>query len=174
MGGFIALELTLRCPDLVEKLVLVATSAGGRGHTQPSLRFTLMAWALLLRLAKSEPGERMRQIYARIMAPGYAERQPVEMERIAEIGRYRPISQAAYNRQLQTIRRYDVSRRLGEIHAPTLVIHGEDDPLVPAKNGRDLARAIKGARLVIYPDTGHIPIVERAEQFNRDVLAFLE
>jgi pimeloyl-ACP methyl ester carboxylesterase len=37
-----------------------------------------------------------------------------------------------------------------------------------------LARKIPGAKLLIYPNVGHIPIMERAEQFNRDVLAFLD
>ena len=47
------------------------------------------------------------------------------------------------------------------------------DPLVPVQNGRYLAAHIPGARLIEYPQTGHIPIVERAEEYTRDVLAFL-
>jgi len=67
-----------------------------------------------------------------------------------------------------------VSGQLDHIQAPTLVVHGEVDPLVVAENGRYLAQHIKGARLILYPNIGHIVIVERAEDFNRDVLAFLE
>jgi pimeloyl-ACP methyl ester carboxylesterase len=45
--------------------------------------------------------------------------------------------------------------RLGEIHAPTLVIHGTDDPILPLDHGRALAREIPGARLVVLEGAGH-------------------
>jgi pimeloyl-ACP methyl ester carboxylesterase len=63
--------------------------------------------------------------------------------------------------------------RLGEIAAPTLVLHGDVDPLVPLANGEHLAQGIAGARLKVYADTGHIPEVERADEFNADLLSFL-
>jgi pimeloyl-ACP methyl ester carboxylesterase len=44
---------------------------------------------------------------------------------------------------------------------------------VPTQNGAYLAAHIPGAQVIIYPGVGHIPIVERADEFNRDVLAFL-
>ncbi|HLM51432.1 MAG TPA: alpha/beta fold hydrolase, partial [Solirubrobacteraceae bacterium] len=68
----------------------------------------------------------------------------------------------------------DVGDRLAEIRAPTLVIHGDVDPLVRIENGRFLAEHIPGARLVVYEDVGHIPEAECAGEFNRDLLAFLE
>jgi pimeloyl-ACP methyl ester carboxylesterase len=68
----------------------------------------------------------------------------------------------------------DVVDALHQITAPTLVIHGDIDPLVPVANGRYLAEHITGARLIIYHGVGHIPIVERRDEFNRQVLAFLD
>jgi pimeloyl-ACP methyl ester carboxylesterase len=50
---------------------------------------------------------------------------------------------------------------------------GDSDPLVPVENGRHLAAAIAGARLVVYPGVGHIPEVEIAGRFNEDLLGFL-
>ncbi|MFN8474281.1 MAG: alpha/beta hydrolase [Anaerolineae bacterium] len=169
MGGYIALELTLRHTDLVDKLVLVSTSAGGLGHAWPSPRML----TLLVRRGKLEVGELTRRIYSQITAPGYAENHPEEMERIVAIGRYRPITIGAHTRQLCACLRHDVSNRLDRIQVPTLIIHGKDDPLVVVKNGINLARRIQPARLILYPNTGHIPIIERAEEFNRDVLTFL-
>jgi 3-oxoadipate enol-lactonase len=99
---------------------------------------------------------------------------PEEIERFVEIARHRPMSRDAYLRQLQACRGHDVSTRLDEIQVPTLVIHGEVDPLVRVENGRLLAERIRGAELIVYPDTGHIPEVERVQEFNRDLLAFLE
>ena len=53
------------------------------------------------------------------------------------------------------------------------MLHGDVDPLVPLANGVALAERIPGARLKVYEDTGHIPEVERADEFNADLLAFL-
>ena len=121
----------------------------------------------------TEPGELGRQSYTLIMAPGYAETHPEEMEHIVANARYRPQPAEAYLRQLQACMGNNASDRLSQIHAPTLVVHGEVDPLVPVANGTYLAAHIPGARLILYPDTGHIPIIERADDYNRDVLAFL-
>jgi pimeloyl-ACP methyl ester carboxylesterase len=79
----------------------------------------------------------------------------------------------AYLRQLQACRAHDVSGRLGEIHAPTLVIHGDADPLVTPANGRFLAEHIAGARLIVYEGVGHIPEVEVDDRFNADLCEFL-
>ena len=170
MGGFISLQLTLRHPELVEKLVLTSTSAGGPTHVQPGPEML----AMLGRDRRgTEPGELGRQSYTLIMAPGYAEQHPEEMDRVAENARYRPQSSEAYLRQLQACMGHNASDRLSQIQVPTLVVHGEVDPLVPVENGKYLAQHIPGARLILYPNTGHIPIIERADDYNRDVLAFL-
>src|SRR5262249_284225 len=67
----------------------------------------------------------------------------------------------------------DVGAQVGNIIAPTLVIHGDADPLIPPQNGDFLARTIPGARHIVYHGIGHVPIRECEEVFNRDVLAFL-
>lgn len=172
MGGFMSLELVLRHAELVEKLVLVCTGAGGGGAARPKLNL-LPIFFLLPLLAGRDAGKRARLVYSRIMANNFVRNHPEEMRVVEEIARYKPMSSRAYNRQLRACRLHDVSKRLGEINKPTLVIHGESDPLVPLANGQHLARNIKNARLVVYPNTGHIPIIERAAEFNRDVLQFL-
>lgn len=171
LGGFVALKLALRHPEVVEKLVLISTSAGGRTHVPPDPDMV----AMLTRSREGvEVGELARQNYSRFMAPGYAESHPEELDRIAEIARYRPQSPASYMLQLQAAMAHDVSHQLDRILAPTLVIHGQDDPMIPRENGLYLARHIKAARLILYPNVGHLPNIERAEELNRDVLAFLE
>jgi pimeloyl-ACP methyl ester carboxylesterase len=107
------------------------------------------------------------------MAPGFAAQHPEVMERVAENARYRPQPAAAYLRQLQACMGHNASDRLSQIRVPTLVAHGEVDPLVPVENGKYLAEHIPGAKLILYPDTGHIAIIERAEDYNSEVLAFL-
>jgi 3-oxoadipate enol-lactonase len=171
MGGFIALELVLRHPELVEKLGLVVTSAGGATHVPTSREIMAL---LMPGESEVETGEGARRVCSAVAAPGFAERHPEEIDTFIEIARHQPMSRDAYLRQLAACRAHDVSTRLEEIDAPTLVIHGEVDPLVPVANGRMLAERIRGAQLVVYPAVGHIPEVECADDFNRDLVAFLE
>ncbi len=175
MGGMMALELTLRYPELVDKLVLVSTTAGGKSSQRPD-------WGLLMMMMtppwlrggfRMERGERALRTYSAIAAPGYFASHPEESATLAENARRLPLGRAAYYRQLMSTGKHDAVSRLPSIKAPTLVIHGEGDRLVPPGNGRFLAQHIPGAKLITYPNTGHIPILERADDFNRDVLAFL-
>jgi pimeloyl-ACP methyl ester carboxylesterase len=172
LGGFVTLQFALRHPELVDKLVLVSTSAGGSTHVPPGPEMISM---LTSRGEEEiEVGELTRRNYTLIMAPGYAASHPEELDRIVEIARYRPSTAAAYYRQLQAALTHDAAQQLDRIQAPTLVIHGDVDPLVVPANGEYLARHIKGAKHIVYHNVGHIPIIERYEQFNRDVLAFLD
>jgi 3-oxoadipate enol-lactonase len=172
LGGFVALQFALRHPDQLEKLVLISTSAGGATHVQPGQEIA----ALLAPANRQhiEVGELTKRNYSIITGPGYAENHPQEMDNFAEIARYRPVHSDAYVRQLQAALSQDATQLLENIKTPTLVIHGDADPLVPPANGAYLAKHIPGAKHIVYHNVGHIPIVENYEQFNRDVLAFLE
>lgn len=59
------------------------------------------------------------------------------------------------------------------IRIPTLVMAGEGDELIPAENSRAIAAAIPGAKLVIYPDAGHLPMEQIPDETTRDLRAFL-
>ena len=64
-------------------------------------------------------------------------------------------------------------QRLADIKAPTLVISGTADQVVPPENSRILAEGIPGARLVELEGAGHGFLAEKAEETNSTVLAFL-
>ena len=77
---------------------------------------------------------------------------------------------------LATVRgqRYaDVEQRYAEIDKPTLLLWGDDDRVTPLRFGRRLARELPDARLEVYADCGHIPMVEAANQTTRDLIEFL-
>jgi pimeloyl-ACP methyl ester carboxylesterase len=170
LGGYVGLQMVLRHPERVEKLVLVSTSAT---YIPPSPE--MMAQMRQLQQDQQlEVGERMQRVLALVTAPGYFANHQQDWDRIAEWPRSRPQRQEAAVRQMQACLTYDVSVQLDHIQVPTLVVHGELDPRVAPQNGRFLAEHITGARLLLYPNTGHLVIIERAEEFNRDVLAFLQ
>lgn len=170
MGGFVALEMALARPALVDRLVLVVTSAGGATHvsTSPEVMRALMPGDETV-----ESGEGARRVCSLVAGPGFADRHPEAIDEFVEIARHRPMHVDAYLRQLAACRGHDVTARLHEIDVPTLVVHGDADPLVPLDNGRYLAEHIAGARLLIYEGVGHIPEVEVDERFNADLVAFL-
>lgn len=169
LGGFVAIEFALRHPDLLEKLVLTSTSAGGATHVPAKPEIL----AILAPQPDVEIGERAISNYSKIMSPAYVQAHPEVLDQVAATARYRPMSAAAYGRQLQAALGHNASDRVATIQAPTLIIHGDFDPLVPVENGRYLARMIPSARYIEYADIGHIPIKESADRYNRDVLAFL-
>ncbi len=169
LGGYVGLQLVLSHPEQVEKLVLISTSAT---YIPPGPE--MMAKLLQLQQdAQVDVSERMQQVLALVTAPGYFATHPQDWEWISQWARYRPQSQEAATRQMQACMTYDVSEQLDHIQVPTLVVHGELDLRVAPENGRFLAEHITGARFILYPKTGHLVIIERAEEFNRDVLAFL-
>lgn len=70
--------------------------------------------------------------------------------------------------------RFDVRERLPEIRARVLAVSGGDDVLTPPKYLEYLAEHISGARWVNIPDAGHLLPVEKAEELNRVLAAFIE
>jgi pimeloyl-ACP methyl ester carboxylesterase len=170
MGGFISLELALAHAEFVDRLVLVVTSAGGATHvsTSPEVMRALMPGE-----EQVESGAGARRVCSLVAGPGFAERHPEAIDEFVQIARHNPMRVDGYLRQLAACRAHDVADRLGAIRAPTLVIHGDADPLVPIENGRNLAARIPGAELIVYEGVGHIPEVECFERFNEDLLRFL-
>ena len=65
-------------------------------------------------------------------------------------------------------------RRLAGIRTPALLVHGAADRLVPVANAWHAAREHANWDLVVLPDTGHLPQVERPERFLRAVLPWLD
>ncbi len=169
MGGMIALQLALGHPAAVDRLVLVATTAGGwSARQQEFFRLPPEPWI-------ADPVERSRAATPEMVGPSFfaGPEGEARLREIAERARGSRLTKDGYVRQNIAIGTHDVRDRLAAIAAPTLVIHGDVDPLVPAREGRALAAGIPGARLIMMPEVGHLPPVERPDEFNRAVLDFL-
>ena len=170
MGGFIALELILCHPDLAEKLILVATSAGGLTHIPPSPEMG----ALLTPGDNENVEKRVRRIYPLIAAPGYMQFHPEDLNQIVHYAKANHMTLPSYQRQFGAVMTWGgVGERLNQITAPTLVVHGDADFLVPYQNGQYLSAHIGGAKLLTYPHVGHLLPIEAPERFNEDVMEFL-
>ena len=163
MGGMIAQELAVGYPERVTGLVLGCTSHGGLRAVPPRPE-------AFEGLAGGRPGERGASL---VVTPEFAQRRPGLLARMAVRAMARPTPPAVVREQFTAITRFDVSRRLHRITAPTLVITGDRDVLIPPANSRLLARAIPGAQGVIVKDTGHCFFWEAPDRAANAITAFL-
>jgi pimeloyl-ACP methyl ester carboxylesterase len=63
--------------------------------------------------------------------------------------------------------------KLASIHAPTLVLWGRQDELIPIASGEKLHDGIAGAKVVVFERCGHVPQIEKPAEFNQVLLEFL-
>ena len=68
---------------------------------------------------------------------------------------------------------YDIRERLPEIACPVLIVQGQHDLLVPARDADEYEQLIPNARKLVWPETGHAPQLERPVRFNDALLAFV-
>lgn len=158
MGGRVALQVALDHPERVAGLVLVNSS----GISLPGLP--------ILNVRETDPREFASKLFYKASARSASAGALVE--RLAET----PEQQRAHEtmRRLTTgpLRR-DMQERLGEIQAPTLVVWGEGDQVIPLAYGEAFAAAIPHARLAVIPRAGHVPMLERPGAVNEAIAAFL-
>ena len=151
-------------------LVLVSTTPGGAASTPATER----GREALFLSAEIEAGARARQALALMAADGLMARDPAAFDVAEHNARIHPQSAESYKRQFRAIRSHNTTTDLSTIHVPTLILHGETDDLIPLPNAQRLADGIPGARLKIYPQTGHMPQIERRGEFLADLRGFLD
>ena len=180
MGGGIALNFTLAHPERVEKLVLV-DSYGLQPHAPMHMLSNLFVHLPLateltyatIKLSRSMTRSSLSAIFAN---PKAAMTEELLDEMYAEVQKPHP-GRAFHSFQLDEMRwsslRSVFTDRLGEIHSPALIIHGEKDSLVPLECSQEAHQRISGSRLEILPACGHWPQREKPELFNSLVKDFL-
>ena len=103
----------------------------------------------------------------------FTNRNPHLMDRILEWRLEQDASDPARESQAAAVLNFDVSDRLEGIRVPTLIMHGTDDRVVPAVNGRLLEEAIPNARLEQFEGGSHLFFIEDSVRVNEELLAFL-
>ncbi len=166
MGGMIAQELALQNPKRVRSLILGCTACGG----PHAVRAKPEANQMLMARAKMTSEDAAQAAIPFIYDPG------TPRERIDEdLAVRRPwfAQPDAYAAQLAGILAWEAYSRLDTIAAPTLVIHGENDQLVPPGNGELIAQRIPGAKLVLIPRAGHIFTTDQPDAAHQAFSDFL-
>ena len=156
MGGMIAQRVALAAPERVISLTSIMSSSGAKGLPEASPR---VIGALMKRPANHSDEAILAhylKLFEVIGSPGY----PIDVAQTRErilLGYKRNYNPAGVLRQMVAIGA-DMGQRaqqLGRIQAPTLVLHGKDDLLVPYPCGEDTARRIPGAKMVGIDGMGH-------------------
>ena len=173
MGGFIAQALAIDYPERVDRLVLSATNFGGPHH----IPITPPVMAVLTDVS-GDPIERLRRGIAISTAPGFAESNAEFVESWLQYRVAHPIDPAGYQAQLAIglgllSEAASFEHKLGRVTAPTLLLFGEHDVVVPPGNAELLAAKLPHARVEILPNAGHVFPFETPEAANRAITRFL-
>lgn len=160
MGGMIAQHLAIEAPSRVRTLTSIMSTPGGRRHLLGVQRTALSAFLGKRPTTKEQGVEFLVALYRVLHAGGYPFPEERMRARAAEVIE-RAWSPAGFPRHLAAILASgDRSAGLAKVRVPSLVMHGELDPLVPLAAGRATATLIPGARFVPIPKMGHFLPVE--------------
>lgn len=166
-GGIVAQHLTIARPDLIRRLVLVGTAPGlgsalGRPLAMASLSTPLRYYSRRYLAATS-----------RFTSGGERERDPRYLEHSAQLRLMFKPEPLAYYGQLLAMNTSTTLHQLHQIKQPTLVVHGTDDPIIPAANGFLLAHRIPQARLLLAEGEGHMVLHHDPSQVAQGINDFL-
>jgi pimeloyl-ACP methyl ester carboxylesterase len=169
MGGMIAQEMAIHYPQRVASLILGCTTPGGK-HAVPAPPESLRA---LEGRAGLTPEEAAREGWKLSFSEEFIRTHRAELE--AHLSRLlaHPTPRFAYERHFQATMTLRVYKQLKDIAAPTLVVTGRDDVLIPAANSEILAREIPNAELVIFDNAGHGFVTSAREPLLRVLTEFL-
>lgn len=172
MGGFVAQAMALEYPQKVEKLILCSTNFGGPNHVP----VTPEAMAVLSDIT-SDPVTRFKNGLVVSTAPGWVERNPEMIQKWIEWRIANPIEPIHYQSQLAVglgllSEAAAFESKLPKVSAPTLILFGVHDKVVPPANADLLAKQIAGSQIRILPDAGHFFPLEVPEEASQAVIQF--
>jgi pimeloyl-ACP methyl ester carboxylesterase len=177
MGGNVSVRYTLAHPEVVDKLILV--DASGINHLLPPDRqprlpigMRIIRTPVLGRIAGLFTPRGIVERSTRAVFVDQTVVTPEMVDRYYELLLY-PGNRRATRLRAEAPIDTTLSDRLGQIKAPTLILSGQSDTLVPVEAARMYHQLIVGSSLKEYANVGHIPMEEIPDVTARDVAAFL-
>jgi len=168
MGSGIALELALKHPGKVDKLILMNALCSTDGYTETLLR----NWINVRRSNMSR--EQTQRFIAPFLYSAALMDDRDRFERAIANSISNPYAQQdhAFIRQAQALIAFDIRDRVAGVKAETLIVSGAEDILVPPRNQERIAKLLPKAKHVTLPG-GHAGFIEHAAEYNAAVLEFL-
>jgi pimeloyl-ACP methyl ester carboxylesterase len=168
-GGMVAQQLAIAYPQRLGALVLAATGPGEAHLVQRPERSASDA---LLGKGARTPEDAYRIATTVLYSRRFQEARPDFIDQQVRDRAARPVAARAFQAQLAASRGHDAWDRLPSITAPTLVMHGSEDAVMPLANARALAERIPAARLAVFDGAGHLFFHEEPERTAEMVRAF--
>jgi pimeloyl-ACP methyl ester carboxylesterase len=167
MGGYVALALQRRHPEMIRALILCDTRAEA---DTPEARLARLALAKRVRAEGMQPVvdsllTRLITRVTRLSKPGLAAQLEETMRRQSPEATAMAITAMAHRR--------DATSVLRDIDVPVLAVVGAEDELTPPGESQMLARSIRGARIEVIEGAGHLANMEQPDIFNTVVRSFL-
>jgi pimeloyl-ACP methyl ester carboxylesterase len=170
MGGMIAQEFALRYPQRVKTLILGCTNCGGSQAVLSKDPDVLN----LLANAESVDVQQAALVMTKVaVTPWFMQKHIDVLLQLNQLSLQHPTPQHGMVCQMQAIQGHDTYERLPRISAPTLVITGKEDGLVPPENSVTLAQRIPNADLVILSNASHLFNIELPETTTETVKEFI-
>jgi pimeloyl-ACP methyl ester carboxylesterase len=179
MGGLISAELAAEEPELVEKLVLVSPAGvatyANRVATRsmPAVRRAqqLLALGAAWTASHSDSLAARRRLRRLVLSGVVAHPEQIPGPLAAE--QLRGAGTDGFMSALEAILEFDLRPRLRLIRCPALVVWGKKDRLITWHDASRFTEEIPDAREVVYPDTGHMAMLERPREFNELLAGFI-
>jgi len=167
-GGLLSLELAHRSPERVRRLILCATAQG-----LPVIPPNPVP-ALMLMTPARYYHPRLFNLMIPHIAGGRTRRDPGQLERQAAARLARPPQLLGYGYQLYAASGWTSVPWLCRVSQPTLIIAGDDDPIIPLANPRLMARMMPNATLRVVEGGGHLFLIDEPETVIEDIHGFLD
>ena len=175
MGGFVGAELAVRFPTRVSKLVLVAAAGLSTEYlsNQPLLAGARAFMVLTARTGLRGNGM-VRRPRSRRLALQVVVRYPEKLSVPLATELIQGANAPGFIDSFEALLTYSYRDKLQRIEAPTLIVWGRNDMLVPAADAEGYEHLIgENAHSVIFEDTGHLPMLERPSRFNDLLRSFM-
>lgn len=165
MGGMIAQEFALQYPTRTRSLILGCTSPGGPLAIRAERKVADVLFARGMTWAQA------REAALPFIYDAATPREKIEED--LRVRQQRLPTPEGYMAQLQGILAWEGYSRLDQITAPTLVIHGNSDQLIPPGNAHLIAERIPGAKLVMLSRASHLFLTDQTEAAHKEIQDFL-
>jgi 3-oxoadipate enol-lactonase len=173
MGGMIAQEFALNHQDRLVNLILGCTSPGGRNSIRPTPEGAKILFDMDY-LKTLTPEQRTREVFKFFCTEDFMETNPEALKQYHESTMAYPTPTFTFLRQAEAISKYDTWDRLPNIKAPTMIITGTSDQIIPFRNSELMEERIPGAELTLLQDKRHGFFIEAMDSTRIFINGFMK
>jgi pimeloyl-ACP methyl ester carboxylesterase len=173
LGGMIAQEFALNHPDRLAYLILGCTYCGGPHAVKPPPEGMRILYDFQY-LSSMAPEQRTLEVFKFFCTEEFIEANPEALKYYHRVTTECPTPLRTFRRQGEAVAKFDTWERLPNIKAPTMLIHGTDDKIIPFENSQILEERIPGAELTLLQDKRHGFFIEAMDSTRIFINGFLK